>query len=60
MAINYRDPNWLTDLMDARSVTIAELSARSGVSRDQIERLRKDGTATRLKTAHTLADALAA
>ena len=60
MTINYRDPEWLAKAMDAAGVTIADLAARSGVSRDQIERLRKDATKTRVSTAHALADCLAA
>ena len=58
MSINYRDPEWLAKAMDAAGMTIADLAARSGVSRDQIERLRKDATKTRVSTAHVLADCL--
>ena len=58
MNINYRDPQWLTKLMDAAGITIAELAAMSGVSRDQIERIRADGTKTRLSTAIALSDCL--
>lgn len=59
MTINYRDPLWLAKAMEASGTTIADLAARSGISRDQIERLRKDATKTRVSTAHLLADSLA-
>lgn len=60
MSIDYTDPLWLAKLLDATGVTIADLAASSGISRDQIERLRNDGTKTRVSTATTLAAILQA
>jgi len=45
--------------MNARGVKIFQLANASGVSRDQIERLRKDGTRATIKTAVALSQALA-
>lgn len=60
MQINFSDPKWLANAMDAANISIAELARRSKVSRDQIERLRKDATKTRVATAQALADGLKA
>ena len=56
---DYSNPQWLTNAMNARGVKIFQLANASGVSRDQIERLRKDGTRATIKTAVALSQALA-
>jgi plasmid maintenance system antidote protein VapI len=56
---DFSNPQWLTNAMDGKRVKIFQLANASGVSRDQIERLRKDGTRATIKTAVALSQALA-
>ena len=52
------DPFWLKRRMDATGVMTGLLSAESGVSRSQIQRIRK-GMAPRMDTAAAIQAALA-
>lgn len=55
---DFTNPGWLRNAMDGAGIRIYQLAAASGVSRDQIERIRHDGRSTKIGTAIKLADAI--